>query len=90
MDFLIGDDKYKQIWMSHRRERWGIIAFNTGTLIGNALLMKEIAWRVAKAFGRKFSAILTNAKNRISILGNQNFTQSDSQHVHTAKQKEKL
>ena len=90
VDFLIGDDKYKQIWMSHRRERWGIIAFNTGTLIGNALLMKEIAWRVAKAFGRKFSAILTNAKNRISILGNQNFTQSDSQHVHTAKQKEKL
>jgi CelD/BcsL family acetyltransferase involved in cellulose biosynthesis len=28
IDYLIGDDKYKQTWMSHRRERWGILAYN--------------------------------------------------------------
>jgi D-aspartate ligase len=28
VDYLIGDDKYKRDWMSHRRERRGVIAFN--------------------------------------------------------------
>jgi CelD/BcsL family acetyltransferase involved in cellulose biosynthesis len=34
VDFLIGDDPYKKTWMSHRRERWGIIAYNPKTLGG--------------------------------------------------------
>jgi CelD/BcsL family acetyltransferase involved in cellulose biosynthesis len=37
VDFLSGDDPYKQDWMSHRRERWGIAAFNLRTLPGLAL-----------------------------------------------------
>lgn len=34
VDYLTGDDDYKQDWMSHRRERWGCIAFNQRTLKG--------------------------------------------------------
>ncbi|WP_238787438.1 GNAT family N-acetyltransferase [Thiospirillum jenense] len=28
IDYLIGDDSYKRDWMTHRRERWGILATN--------------------------------------------------------------
>lgn len=49
VDFLIGDDKYKQIWMSDRRERWGIVAYNPRTLIGLALLGRETLGRVFKS-----------------------------------------
>lgn len=53
VDFLIGDDEYKKIWMSDRRERWGIVAFNPRTIIGSGLLIKEVAGRTAKLIGKK-------------------------------------
>ena len=31
VDYLTGDDSYKKDWMSDRRERWGVIAFNLRT-----------------------------------------------------------
>jgi CelD/BcsL family acetyltransferase involved in cellulose biosynthesis len=31
VDYLIGDDAYKRNWMSERRERWGIVAYNLRT-----------------------------------------------------------
>jgi len=31
IDYLTGDDAYKKDWMSHRRERWGIVAYNPYT-----------------------------------------------------------
>ncbi len=34
VDYLIGDETYKQDWMSHRRERWGLMAFNPGSARG--------------------------------------------------------
>ena len=34
VDYLTGDDDYKKDWMSDRRERWGIIAYNRLTLRG--------------------------------------------------------
>ncbi|MEY3264062.1 MAG: hypothetical protein RL717_1539, partial [Pseudomonadota bacterium] len=45
VDFLTGDDSYKKNWMSHRRERWGIIAYNPKTLGGAAGLLKEVLGR---------------------------------------------
>lgn len=48
VDYLIGDDRYKQEWMSGRRERWGIIAYNPRSLIGMALLVMELAGRTAR------------------------------------------
>ena len=34
VDYLIGDEPYKRDWMSHRRERWGIVAYNSRTIRG--------------------------------------------------------
>lgn len=45
VDYLIGDDEYKQSWMSHRRERSGIVAYRLTTLSGFARLIQEIASR---------------------------------------------
>ena len=36
VDYLTGDDAYKKDWMSHRRERTGLIAFNPATVRGFA------------------------------------------------------
>jgi len=41
VDYLIGDDDYKKRWLSQRRERWGWIAYNPGTLRGMLLWQKE-------------------------------------------------
>ncbi len=48
VDFLIGDDAYKKNWMSHRRERWGIVAYNPKTLGGIFELSKEALARTLK------------------------------------------
>jgi len=34
VDYLTGDDVYKRDWMSHRRERWGLVAFDWRTPAG--------------------------------------------------------
>ncbi len=49
VDFLVGDDEYKRIWMSDRRERWGVVAYNPRTFIGLALLANEILGRLLKS-----------------------------------------
>lgn len=48
IDYLIGDDSYKSTWVSHRRERWGIVAYNPGTIRGLGGLIYELSGRVAK------------------------------------------
>ena len=57
VDFLKGDDKYKRIWMSHRRERRGIVAYNPATFIGLVLLAKERMGRMARSIGRRWAKL---------------------------------
>jgi hypothetical protein len=48
VDFLSGDDIYKSDWMPHRRERWGLTAFNLHTTRGILLALKNFGGRGAK------------------------------------------
>lgn len=45
IDYLTGDDSYKKDWMSQRRERRGIVAFNPRTAQGLASGLKHLAAR---------------------------------------------
>jgi GNAT acetyltransferase-like protein len=48
VDYLTGDDKYKRDWMSHRRERWGIIAMNRRSIHGALSIAKHVGGRGLK------------------------------------------
>lgn len=48
VDYLTGDDKYKQDWMSHRRERWGILAMNPRTPGGALAIARHVGGRAIK------------------------------------------
>lgn len=50
VDYLTGDDEYKKDWMSHRREMWGLRAYNLRSLGG---LCGYIHFRLGQVF-RKF------------------------------------
>ncbi len=53
VDYLCGDDVYKKDWMSKRRERLGLMIFNTSTLNGVILLSKESLKNLIKRFKKK-------------------------------------
>ena len=55
VDYLSGDDNYKRDWMSHRRERWGIMAFNLRCLSGLTLAARHLG-------GRRLNDIFRKAK----------------------------
>jgi hypothetical protein len=48
VDYLTGDDKYKQDWMSHRRERWGILAMDPRTPRGALAIARHVGGRAIK------------------------------------------
>ena len=48
VDYLTGDDAYKKDWMSDRRERWGIVAFNLRTVRGALAATRHLGARGAK------------------------------------------
>jgi hypothetical protein len=48
IDYLTGDDRYKQDWMSYRRERWAILAMNPRTPKGLAAIVRHVGGRTAK------------------------------------------
>ena len=48
VDYLTGDDDYKKDWMSHRRERWGIVAFNPRRIRGAWQAIRNIGGRALK------------------------------------------
>ncbi|ABI60463.1 GNAT family N-acetyltransferase [Nitrosomonas eutropha] len=53
VDYLTGDDAYKKDWMSHRRERLGLVAYNPVSFWGLACMSKHIAGKIRKRI-RKF------------------------------------
>jgi hypothetical protein len=48
IDYLTGDDSYKKDWMSHRRERWGILAMNPRTVRGALAIARHVGGRAVK------------------------------------------
>lgn len=48
VDYLTGDDNYKRDWMSERRERWGILAFNRRTPFGLLAASRHVGGRAVK------------------------------------------
>jgi hypothetical protein len=66
VDFLSGDDPYKRDWMSHRRERRGIIAFNLRTAHGMLAALRHAAgraWKNIAAFNGRHRAGIQNAEH---------------------------
>lgn len=53
IDYLSGDDAYKKDWMSHRRERWGVVAFNLRTLRGIVAAGNHFGRRLVMRLYRK-------------------------------------
>jgi hypothetical protein len=57
IDYLIGDAPYKKTWMSQRRERWGIVAYNPKTIGGLTGLANEVLARSIKTLRADITAI---------------------------------
>ena len=57
IDFGRGDDPYKQFWLPHRRQRWGILAYDPGTVIGVGHAVRNFG---PKALGRRFATMPRN------------------------------
>lgn len=63
VDYLCGDDAYKRDWMSHRRERWGMMAFNPQSLGGLVAAARHIGGRKIKTWLQKLRAKPTTPLN---------------------------
>jgi hypothetical protein len=61
VDYLVGDDAYKKNWMTHRRERIGIVAYELRSLGGLAGAMVEMTSRAAKPWVDRWRAARTPA-----------------------------
>lgn len=78
VDYLIGDDAYKKDWMSNRRERWGIVAYNPRTLRGIIGMANEASRRFARAVWRRLSQTLSTSKSKIHNANKQRGRHADS------------
>lgn len=52
VDFGRGDDGFKQLWMSQRREHWGLLAFNPSTPLGLTAAARHIGGRQVARYVR--------------------------------------
>jgi CelD/BcsL family acetyltransferase involved in cellulose biosynthesis len=50
IDYLIGDDTYKASWMSQRRERWGLVAYNLHSARGLLLWLRACSVKALKKY----------------------------------------
>lgn len=57
VDYLTGDDAYKRDWMSHRRERWGLVAYDPRSLGGLWGLTREVTGRAARPVLSRIKAL---------------------------------
>jgi hypothetical protein len=57
IDYLVGDDAYKKDWMSDRRERWGIVAYNPTTVAGAFGALREALGRLLKKVWLRLQAL---------------------------------
>ncbi|MBA3058021.1 MAG: GNAT family N-acetyltransferase [Gammaproteobacteria bacterium] len=64
VDYLIGDDPYKKAWMSHRRERWGIVAYNPRTFRGLLGMNREFLGRAVKTAVAHAHALANQLKEK--------------------------
>jgi hypothetical protein len=48
VDYLSGDDDYKKMWMSHRREFWGILGMNPWSVRGLGQIVRHVGGRFGK------------------------------------------
>jgi ribosomal protein S18 acetylase RimI-like enzyme len=55
VDYLSGEDEYKKNWMSHRREFWGIMAFNPRSLHGLANIARHVGGSAVKRAIRRLA-----------------------------------
>ncbi|WP_235578117.1 GNAT family N-acetyltransferase [Pseudorhodoferax sp. Leaf267] len=55
IDYLSGDDAYKREWMSHRRERWGLVAFDPWRPAGLAAALRHHAGGAWRRLGAAFN-----------------------------------
>ena len=62
VDYLIGDDAYKKTWMSDRRERWGIVAYNRHNLTGLVGWVRESLGRAYRRIRPRVEAASNSAK----------------------------
>jgi CelD/BcsL family acetyltransferase involved in cellulose biosynthesis len=63
VDYLTGDDAYKRDWMSHRRERCGIVAFNLHSPRGLAMAALHLGGGAFKAALRRLRPAVAMAPN---------------------------
>jgi hypothetical protein len=54
IDFGRGDDPFKQLWMSERREHWGLLAFNPSTPLGLLAAARHLGGRRVARFARRW------------------------------------
>jgi len=54
VDYLIGDDPYKKTWMSARRERWGLMAYNPRSIRAWPGIARELGGRILRHAKKKF------------------------------------
>jgi hypothetical protein len=60
VDYFAGDDPYKKSWMSDRRERWGIVAYNPTSIGGFCGLIEEILGRALKPTIARILAVVAS------------------------------
>jgi len=66
VDYLIGDEAHKRNWMDHRRERWGIVAYNPRSFVGASLLAAEVVGRTLRKMTQTFARHDPDAPQTVS------------------------